>query len=102
MPRSKSEFRQQASISQKLAHQDNIYQMLAGIDREISDNIGIFLVLGEFEMIDLNDTNWRLVLALLDVLRKSAFATSDKVNEITKMGMQMPKGISEVDYDDEP
>ena len=100
MTRSKYEFYKEASLSQQLAHKDKIYQKLAGTDKELSDSIGILLILGEFGIIDLNDPDTRLVLAMLDVQRKAAFATSEKTNEITKMGLQMPKGISEIDYDE--
>jgi hypothetical protein len=48
-------------------------------------------MLGEHNMIDLKDPSIMLVLDLLDVTRKARFATSEKVNEITKMGLQMPK-----------
>lgn len=101
MTRSKREFYQEASLSQKLAHKDEMYQKLAGADRQLSDSIGFLLVLGEFGMIDLKNPNIQLVLALLDVQRKSAFATSEKTNEITKMGFQLPKGTSEVDFNDD-
>jgi len=43
------------------------------------------------------------MLDLLDVQRKAAFATSEKTNEITKMGLQMPKAediISSFDKED--
>jgi len=99
--RSKYEFKMEASLSQQLAYRDKIYSMLAGIDRQLSDTIGIFLTLGEFGVLDLDNPDMQLIMALLDVQRKSAFATSEKVNEITKMGLQMPKSISEVDFDDD-
>lgn len=98
MTKSKVEFYQQSSLSQKLSHKDKIYRKLAGTDRELSDSIGILLVLGEFGMIDLENSNVALLLALLDVQRKSAFATSEKTNEITKMGLQMPKAADVVDF----
>ena len=90
--RSKYQFYQEASLSQKLAHKDNMYPKLAGSDREISNSIGFLLVLADHNMIDMNDPSIKLMLDLLDVQRKAAFATSDRTNEITKMGMQMPKG----------
>ena len=89
---SKYEFWKEASLSQKLADKYPIFQQLAGSDPELSDSIGILLILGEFGLIDTKDTNIKLMLAILDVLRKARFATSDKTNEITKMGLQMPKG----------
>ena len=42
------------------------------------------------------------MLGLLNVLRLSHFATSEKVNEITKMGLQMPKAEDIIsDFDEE-
>jgi len=46
-------------------------------------------------MIDLNDPNWKFIKDLLNEQRKATFATSEKVNEITKMGLQMPKAEDE-------
>lgn len=93
--RTKFQFFQEASLSQKLAATEEgmIYQKLAGSDRKISDSIGFFLMLDKHELIDIeNDPNMSLMMDLLDVQRKSAFATSPHTNEITKMGLQMPKG----------
>ena len=101
MPRSKSKdfFRQGASLSQKLADQDNIYTKLAGSNPELSKSIGVLLVLCELKILDENDPNIKLVLALMDVQRKAEFATSERTNEITKMGLQMPR--SDAVYYDE-
>ena len=88
---SKYQFYQEASLSQKLSYKDEIYKKLAGSDREISNSIGFLLVLGQHKLIDLSDPSIVLMLDILDVQRKAAFATSDKTNEITKMGLQMPK-----------
>lgn len=97
--RSNFEFRQQASLSQQLAANDEIYQKLAGSDPETSMSIGFFLKLGELGYIDLKEPSMVLMMGLLDVKRKALFATSEKTNEISKMGMQMPR--SEAVYDGE-
>jgi len=89
--RSKYEFWKEASLSQKLANKIPIYQKLAGADPETSEAIGTLLKLGELGYINLQEEGWLLIMGLLDVKRQARFATSDKVNEITKMGMQMPK-----------
>jgi len=93
--RSKYEFYKEASLSQQLAHRDPIYKKLAGSDPKTSQSIGFFEVLGEHGIIDLKEPNWKLVLDLLNMRRKAFFATSEKVNEITKMGLQMPKSEKE-------
>ena len=105
MPQSRSKYEvwRQASLSQILADNIPIYQKLAGSDPETSESIGFFEILGQHKIIDLEDPNWKLIMDLLNVKRQALFATSEKVNEITKMGMQMPKGeniISEYDEDE--
>lgn len=87
----KYQFFQEASLSQKLADKIPIYQQLAGSDPELSIAIGTFQILGDNEIIDLNEPSMKLIMELLNVQRQAKFATSDKVNEITKMGLQMPK-----------
>jgi len=93
--RSKYEFYQQSSLSQKLAHKDKDYIELAGADPETSLAIQNLKVMGEFGLIDLEQPAFQLILAFLNGRRKALFATSEKVNEITKMGMQMPKAEDE-------
>ena len=99
MPQSKEWFRQGASLSQQLADNIPIYQQLAGSDPETSEAIAFLITLGELKYIDLTQPNWVLIMRLLNARRQALFATSDKNNEITKMGMQMPK--SDAVYYDE-
>lgn len=90
----------QASLGQKLAFKIPIYQRLAGTDPETSKAIGYLLKLGDHGLIDLKTPAFSLILDLLDVERQALFATSEKVNEITKMSMQMPKQDEEIDFDE--
>lgn len=90
--RSKYQFYQEASLSQKLADKDKDYIELAGSDPKTSVAIQNLKVFGAFGFIDLEDPMIELCLALLNGRRKALFATSEKTNEITKMGLQMPKG----------
>ena len=99
MPQSKEWFRQGASLSQQLADNIPIYQQLAGSDPETSEAIGFFLILGKLGYIDLEESSMKLIMELLNVKRQARFATSERNNEITKMGMQMPK--SDAQYYDE-
>lgn len=100
--RTKYQFYQEASLSQKLADHDPDYTKLAGSDKTISDAIGFLLVLNEHNFIDLGDATMSLVFDLLNIQRKSAFATSPHTNEISKMGMQMPKSEDEIsEYNEE-
>ena len=81
------EFRQQASLSQRVGYQIPAIQTLSGTDPEISDSIAIIQVLKKMKLIS-NELD--LVLELLNALRLSHFATSDKTNEISKMGFMLP------------
>jgi len=98
MPQSKSkyQFYQEASLSQKLADKIPIYQQLAGSDPAISESIGVLLYIDNPEnMKVLSEKPLQWIVGLLNVIRQARFATSEKVNEISKMGMQMPKAEDE-------
>lgn len=87
--KSKYQFWQEASLSQKLAAKIPIYQILAGTDVQISDSIAVLTYINDPE--NFKKTAIEFMLGLLNVLRISHFATSPHTNEISKMGMQMPK-----------
>lgn len=91
MSRSKYEFFKEASLSQQLAHRMKEYIDYAGADPKTSLTLARLRVLGEAGIINLKDKGISLLWNLLNEKRKALFATSDKVNEITKMGLQMPK-----------
>jgi len=96
MPQDKEWFRQGANLGQQLGDQiklgkTKIYPLLAGSDPETSETIGFFLVMGELGYIDLDDPSIKFLMAWLNVKRQALFATSEKTNEITKMGMQLPR-----------
>ena len=92
---------QQASLSQKVSALIPILKKLSGSDRELSDSIAILSYFGDKGIIDKNDTDF--ILGLLDVLRLSHFATSEKINEITKLGFMLPKADTTIsDYDEAP
>ncbi len=93
------EFRQQASLSQKVSFDIPIFQKLAGSDPQTSESIGFLLKLGELGYIDLEHPSFVLVMGLLDVKRQALFATSEKTNEISKMGFMLPS--KEASYRDE-
>lgn len=89
--RSKYEFYKEASLSQQLAHKHPEFSEYAGTDPVTSESLAVLNILNAFGFIDLNEKEWKLVKALLNERRKALFATSEKVNEITKMGLQIPK-----------
>ncbi len=94
---SKYQFYQEASLSQKLADKIPLYQKLAGTDKELSDSIAILsYIFNEENQKTMKENSTKWIIGLLNVLRMSAFATSEQVNEISKMGMQMPKAEFEI------
>jgi hypothetical protein len=99
---SKYQFYQEASLSQKLADKIPDYVELAGSDPETSTAIQAIKDLITLKLIDKDNEGIKIILTLLNGRRKALFATSEKVNEITKMGMQMPKGEDIIsDFDEE-
>jgi hypothetical protein len=100
MSQSKYNTYQQASLSQKVSANIPLLKKLSGSDTELSDSIAVLSYLGEKGLMDKKDTEF--ILGLLDVLRLSHFATSEKINEITKLGFMLPKGEAVIsDYDEE-
>ncbi len=100
MSRSKYEFYKEASLSQQLAYRHPEFADYAGADPSISISLAVLNILAKHGKIDLEKGGFKFLKDLLNEQRKAIFATSEKVNEITKMGLQMPKGTSEVDFDD--
>lgn len=98
---SKYEFQQEASLSQQLAHRMKEYAEYAGSDPETSLTIARLNVLIDKKILNGKSKVVQLILALLHEKRKALFATSERVNEITKMGMQMPKAREEFGKDDD-
>ena len=91
---SKYEFWKEASLSQKLSDKIPILQKLSGTDQELSDAIAVLTYIKDPE--NLKKSGIDFMLGLLDVLRLSHFATSERNNEITKMGLMMPKSEDEI------
>jgi len=97
------EFRQMGTMSQKLAAKIPEFQDYAGTDREIAQSIAVFNILGKFGIIDMKDPGFALIKALLIEQNRASFATSEQTNEISKMGLLMPKNenIIEIEEDDD-
>jgi hypothetical protein len=90
---------QQASLSQKAAFKNKILEKLSGSDQELSDSIAVLSYLGEKKMMNKKDLEF--ILGLLNVLRLSHFATSEKTNEISKLGFMMPKQDEDEDWSED-
>ena len=99
MPKKSSdfEFRQQTSLSQRVGFKIPLMQMLAGSDPQISDGIAVMSYINDPE--NFKKTPAEFTIGLLNVLRLSRFATSEKTNEISKMGFMLP--AKEMSYYDE-
>lgn len=97
--RSRYEFQQEASLSQQLAYKDKDYQELAGADPKISKKIQRIKNYVKLGWMPKKEAD--IMLLFLNGDRKAAFATSDKVNEITKLGLQMAKEKEEWGKEDE-
>ena len=98
MPKkSRDDFRVQASLSQKVSFDNALIQKLAGSDRELSDSIAVLSYINEPE--NLKKTGIEFMLGLLDALRLSHLATSEKTDIISKLGFMLP--TKEMSYYDE-
>jgi hypothetical protein len=86
---------QWSSLSQKLAWKMPEYENYAGTDPVISDQLATIEVMIRHGLIR-KTPKVIFMVDLLNEKRKAAFATSEKVNEITKMGLQMRK--EEIEY----
>ena len=95
--RSKIDFIQSATLSQRLAVILPEYVDYAGSDPRVSLKLARLRILGKHGLIDMEDPEIKLMWDLLNEDRKALFATSENVNEISKMGFQMPS--SEDEYD---
>lgn len=90
------EFRQQTSLSQRLGDKIPLLQILAGTDPETSIAIATLDFVSDPE-------NWKLspikfTMGLLNARRLALLATSERFNEISKMGFMLP--AKEMSYHD--
>jgi len=98
MPKkSRDDFRVQASLSQKVSFDNELLQKLAGSDPQISDGIAVLSYINDPK--NLEKSGIEFVLGLLNVLRLSHLATSEKTDIISKLGFMLP--TKEMSYYDE-
>ena len=95
--RSNDDFRVQASLSQKVSYDNTLIKKLAGSDPQISDSIAVLSYINDPETFKKSPIEF--MLGLLDVLRLSHFATSEKTDIISKLGFFLP--TKEMSYYDE-
>jgi len=85
-------FGRTASLSQTASADNPMLQKTVGSDPEISDSIAILTYLTDKEANELlqkDPMQW--LIGLLDVLRISHFATSEKTDIISKLGFFSPQ-----------
>lgn len=98
MPKKSSDdFRVQASLSQKVSFDNELIKKLAGSDPQISDSIAVLSYINDPE--NLKKSGIEFMLGLLNVLRLSHLATSEKTDIISKLGFMLP--AKEMSYYDE-
>ena len=95
--RSRDDFRVQASLSQKVSFDNELLQRLAGSDPQISDSIAVLSYINDPE--NFKKPAIEFMLGLLNVLRLSHLATSEKTDIISKLGFMLP--TKEMSYYDE-
>ena len=101
---SKDNFREQASLSQQASDKEARLKKYVGADRGISDKLADIDTLVEEGFISANDARIKYMKRQLDNRRLARLATSEKLNEITKLGFLLPKAdniISSFDDDEE-
>ena len=94
---SDQEFRIQASLSQKVSYDNALIKKLVGSDPQISDSIAVLSYINDKE--NFKKSPIEFMLGLLDVLRLSHLATSEKTDIISKLGFFLP--AKEMSYYDE-
>ena len=83
------EFRQESTMSQQLADIIGDYVDLAGSDPKTSRKIQRLKNCVKLGLIDKKSAE--PILLFLNGDRMASFATSEKLSDITKLGLQMPK-----------
>jgi len=102
--RSKYEFREQASLSQQASDKEVRLKKYVGADQAISDKLADIDTLIEEGLISENDSRIKYMKRQLDNRRLARLATSERLNEITKLGFMLPKAdniISSFDEEEE-
>lgn len=85
---------EEALLSQKLSDKDSDFQELAGSDPAISKKIQRIKWMVKYH--EMTQEEAQPILDLLNGDRKAAFATSPNTNEVTKMGLMLPKAEFEI------
>jgi len=100
--RSKDNFREQASLSQQASDKEARLKKYVGADRAISDKLADIDTLVEMGYMSEKDPRIKYMKRQLDNRRLARLATSERLNEITKLGFMLPKADNIISsFDDE-
>lgn len=88
-----------SSLGQKVSFTHPLLRKVVGSDQELGDSIAVLSYLGEIGTIDKADT--KFIIGLLDALRQSHFATSEKTDILTKLSFMFPKEDEEEDWSED-
>lgn len=83
------EIGRQETMSQLLSANDSDFQRLAGTDQKISDKIVTLEYLTNPE--NLKKSPRDFFLGYLDLIRKSHFATNERLSDVTRLGFFLPR-----------
>ena len=89
---------QEASLSQKASFRHKKLRKYVGTDPDLSLKLATLNVLGEQSIIDLKTPIIKLAMSLLDEWRIVKMVTSERFNEISKLGFLLPKDVEEEDW----
>ena len=100
--RSKDNFREQASLSQQASDKEARLKKYVGADQAISDKLADIDTLVEMGYMSEKDPRIKYMKRQLDNRRLARLATSERLNEITKLGFMLPKADNIISsFDDE-
>lgn len=89
---------QEASLSQKASYRNVKLRKYVGTDPDISKKLAKLNVLMAFGIINKKDPLITLAYAILDEQRIAEMVTSERFNEISKLGFLLPKDVEEEDW----
>lgn len=92
MPRRQDaiDFFQKISLAQKISAKDKKFKEYVGSDTEIAQTIAVLNVLVEHKILDKNSAE--IVKDILIEQNRAIFASSEKTDIFTKLGLLYPKG----------
>lgn len=87
-----------SSLGQKVSFTHKMLRKLAGSDQELSDSIAVLTYIEDTKK---EKKNIKWFIGLLDVLRQSHFATSEKTDILTKLSFMFPKEDEQEDWSED-